>query len=172
MSEPIDSVLRNAVWQQLLDAERLARYHGELADRYQRRQTLIRLAMAGASAIGAIGLIIQVEQWTSPAAILIMIAAVVWDFLHNDGKKAAILYSISVDCGEYETKLRVMWRALDAGPGFDEDTIRTNLLEIEQGMERATARSGYADIRVDEKLNLKTTLEAYTGVEARHATGG
>ena len=179
MSEFIDSRLRNDVWQQLLDSERMVRYYGELADRYRWRQ-MIPKGIMGASAIGGtVGFAAKAIQipslsgeWILLPAVLLMVAAVVWDFMHNDGKKAAILYSVSVECGEYETDLLALWRSVENGTCGENDAVRIRLAEIETGMNRVTDRSGYADISVDERLNAKTTREAYEVVAARFATGG
>ena len=176
---PADSSLRNAVWQQLLDSERMVRYYGEIADRYRWRQMVPRMIMAVAAIGGAVGFAIEAvpefaaaKEWIYIPAILLMIAAVVWDFMHDDGKKAAILYSISVECGEYETELLDLWRSVADGTCTENAAVRTRLLEIEKGMNRVTDRAGYADVRVDEQLNTKTTREAYEVVTARLATGG
>lgn len=179
MSELVDSNLRNDVWQQLLDSERMVRYYGELADRYRRRHRIPRYVMAVSAVGGVVGFALEVrpyfpvaEEWIYVPAILLMIAAVVWDFVHDDGKKAAILYSVSVECGEYETELLDLWRSVADGTSAENASVRARLLEIEKGMNRVTDRAGYADVGVDERLNAKTTREAYEVVAARHATGG
>ena len=178
MSDFVDSRLRNDVWQQLLDSERMVRYYGELADRYRWRQMIPRGIMAASAIGGTAGFVAKAipipslsGEWLLLPSVLLMVAAVVWDFMHNDGKKAAILYSVSVECGEYETELLDLWRSVESWTGEESEPVRTRLAEIERGMNRVTDRAGYADIRVDERLNAKTTREAYEVVAARFATG-
>ena len=82
----MDTTLRNAVWQQLLDAERLVRYYGELTDRYRRWQRIPRYLMGASSVVGAAAIMFETD-WIPNAvflpAFLLIIAAVVWDFMHD-----------------------------------------------------------------------------------------
>ena len=166
----MDATLRNAVWQQLLDAERLLRYYGELADRYRRRKMLPRFLMAASSIAGAAAILLDVEWIPDEAylpAFLLVVAAVVWDFMHDYGGKAAILYSISVECGEFETELQELWRSVDASPPPEEAFVRTRLKDIASAMGRVTARAGYAGIRDDDALIDKTQKEGFEVVVDR-----
>ena len=168
----MDPTLRNAVWQQLLDAERLMRYYGELADRYRRRKMVPRILMAVSSIVGAASIMIDAEWVPDEAylpAFLLVVAAVVWDFMHDDGDKAAILYSISVECGEYETELHELWRLVDAEHPPEESFIRARLKDIESSMDRATARAGYAGVGEDKALIEKTQAEGFRVIADRLA---
>ena len=168
----MDPTLRNAVWQQLLDAERLMRYYGELADRYRRRKMVPRILMAAASIGGAASIMIDAEWLPDEAylpAFLLVVAAVVWDFMHDYGDKAAILYSISVECGEYQTELQDLWRSVDAEHPPEESSIRARLKDIASGMDRVTARVGYASVGEDEALIDKTQAEGFQVLADRFA---
>ena len=169
----MDPTLRNAVWQQLLDAERLTRYYGELADRFRRRHKVPRYLMAASSVAGAAAIMFEavwIPDGAYVPAFLLVIAAVVWDFMHDYGDKAAILYSISVECGEYETELQDLWRSVDAEQPPEEAAIRARLKEIASGMDRVTARAGYAGIGEDEALIDKTQAEGFQVIADRLAT--
>ena len=166
----MDTTLRNAVWQQLLDAERLVRYYGEMTDRYRRWQRIPRYLMGASSVVGAAAIMFETDWIPNGVYLpvfLLIIAAIVWDFMHDYGDKAAILYSISVECGEYETELQDLWRSVDAEQPLEESRIRARLKEIESGMQRVTARAGYAGITVDEKLNEKTQEEGFKVISDR-----
>ena len=166
----MDPTLRNAVWQQLLDAERLMRYYSELTDRYRRRKMVPRILMAASSVGGAASIMIDAEWIPDEAylpAFLLVVAAVVWDFMHDYGDKAAILYSISVECGEYAIELHELWRSVDAAPLHDESFIRARLKEIASGMDRVTARAGYASVGEDQALVDKTQAEGFQVIADR-----
>lgn len=166
----MDPTLRNAVWQQLLDAERLSRYYGKLTDRHRTWQRIPRYLMGVSSVVGAAAIMFETD-WTANAvylpAFLLVIAAVVWDFIHDHGDKAAILHSISVECSEYETELQDLWRSVDAEQPSKESHIRARLKDIESGMQRITSRAGYAGVKVDEKLNEKAQKEGFKVISDR-----
>ena len=168
----MDPTLRNAVWQQLLDAERLMRYYGELANRYRRRKMVPRILMAVSSIGGAASIMIDAEWIPDEAylpAFLLVVAAVVWDFMHDYGDKAAILYAISVECSEYETELQNLWLSVDAEQPPEESFIRARLKELTTGMNRATDRVGYAGIGEDDALIDKTQEEGFQVIANRLA---
>ena len=168
----MDSTLRNAVWQQLLDAERLMRYYNELADRYRKYKMVPRILMAASAVVGA-AVILFDAAWIPDGAylpvFLVVVAAVVWDFMHDYGDKAAILYAISVECGEYETELQDLWRSVEAEHPAEESFIRTRLKEIASGMDRVTARVGYVGVGEDDALIDKTQAEGFQVIADRFA---
>ncbi len=100
---------------------------------------------------------------------LLIIAAVIWDFMSDYGEKAAILNSISVECAELETELKNLWRSVYAESPIEESQINSRLKEIETTMDRVTKRAVYAGILVDEDLNEKSQKEGFEVISDRYA---
>ena len=185
----IEPNLRNALRQAMLDAERLGRYLGSLAEVHRRGHRNLRFILLFAAVGGITGIVeILPVSWAAAAVVvssisgIVIIALVIWDFMAEDGKKAAILHAISIEFGEYELRLRSLWLALnriEPANGDEEEwtaqrikmdhEVQAEIRAIEDGMLRATARAGYADISEDERANQRATDEAYQVVEARFA---
>ncbi len=171
-----DDSLRTAVWQALLDAERLGRYYGIRAAAHQRAHRFRRFVLLFA-AVGGVARFLNVlpEAVTEPisnVASIAIIALVIWDFMLDDGKKAAILHAISVECGEYYLRLDYLWMSLNQAEGTDETVIRAEFHAIQDGMLRTTARAGYAEVTEHDQDNARATTEAYEVVSARFAAHG
>ena len=172
------ALLRLAVWNGLLDAERYVRYYGALAERYRRQHQIPRYIMAVAAVAGAIPIFFK-EQFplgVTAGAILLILAAVAWDLLSDHGRKAAILDAISIECGEYETQLRDLWVSMEQrlaqGKSLDLASIHADLSMIEAAIDRVTARSSLAGVAIDTQLNEKVMSETNEVLTARFTIGG
>ncbi len=130
--------------------------------------------MAVSSIVGAISIFTGNLTWFPVSlylpAFLCIFAAVVWDFMHDYGEKAAILNSISVECAELETELKDLWRSVYAESPIDEFQINSRLKEIETTLDRVTKRAVYAGILVDEELNEKSQEEGFKVISDRYAS--
>ena len=181
----MNQALYNDVWQQLLDAEKCYRYYNGLADRYRKRQKYPRGIMAASSVVGAVSVcardlnelavneladLLYVPVYV-PGLFIMFLAvfvAVAWDHVHDDGKKAAILYSISVECAELETESKELWRSVSMELPIDEVQVKSRLEEIERKLDRVTSRSAFYGIPVDEKLNEKSQEEGFKVISDRY----
>ena len=180
------STLRDAIWSQLLDSERAFRYYNELSGRYRRWHAAPRYLMLASSLAGALIGVVSVLGFDMGidadgahvftigvylSALLLVIAAVLWDFMHDFGQKAMISYGISEDCERLNVKLRYIWRT-DTESDVDSDDFSRQLREIDMDLGRVTARAGYANIGLDKALNEKAEKEAYAIVSEDMATDG
>lgn len=175
--------LRNAIWDQLLDAEKCSRYYAKLADRYRRhhrrpRYITLTASIAGTALSAASMLDIKLEWWgidwstagVYMAVFLLMAAAMLWDFVYDSGHKSAVFDSISSRCAECETKLRQLWRQTDTDTPVDSDSLSRELMEIEMHMQHITERADDLNVGIDEELNKQTEKEAFTVLSERLAT--
>ena len=168
------STLRDAVWHQLLDADRCARYYSALSDRYRKYHNSPRYITLIASVIGA-GLsaasILDVDlewlglDWGTAGVFLfvflVMGAVSTWDFVQDCGHKSAVLGGISSACAECETRLRHLWRELDdTDAPVDSEALNIKLKEIETEMDRVTARAGVVNVGIDGQLNIRVEEES------------
>ena len=165
--------LRDAVWDQLLDADRCVRYYNALSDRYRKYHNNSRYITLIASVIGA-GLsaasILDINlKWLGfdlgAAGVflfvfLVMVAVATWDFVQDCGYKSAVLGDVSRECAQYETRLRQLWRELDTQESVDSDAFSIELKEIETEMDRVIARVSNLNVGVDRKLNARMEKES------------
>ena len=88
---------RNDAWYELLDIARLVRYYEALSDRYRRNHTIVRFLLLAAAASGiaaVVDLLPKTMQSVSGALVALL---VMWDFVSDYAKKAAVLHAISVE---------------------------------------------------------------------------
>lgn len=164
--------LRGAVWQAMLDAERYGRYYGYRAETHRRWYVGLRYGLMFA-AVGGVTSIVGIlpDNWQPVIAAVtgvVVVALVTWDFMSEDGKKAAILHAICIECGEFDLRLRAIWT--DVVRLDEDEELRKAWAEvraIEESMLRMTARAGYAGVREDDAENKRATEEAYKVVVDR-----
>ena len=171
-----DASLRLAVWQSLLDAARFERYYGIRAETHRRHHRVLRFILLFV-AVGGMARLLDVLPPTivgpvAEVASIAIVGIVIWDFMADDGKKAAILHAISIECGEFELRLRSLWMSLNSGEDVDESAIRQELYAIEDGLLRVTARPGHADIAEHDRDNKRAAEDAYQNISDRFAPEG
>ena len=167
----IEGVIRDAVWQTLLDAERFVRYYGARADHHRRLHRNVRFTLLFAAAVGGVsGIAVLVPapfSYLSGLAGLVLIALVVWDSMADDGKKAAMLHAIAIECGEHALRVNSLWMTVNLPDDGDESAVLEELERIREGMLRTTARAGYVDVAEDDGENERAAKAAYEDVLGR-----
>ena len=160
---------RNEVWQELLDAARSVRYYETLSDRHRFKHSIVRFLLL-ASAAGGISALLDLlpenVQLISGALVALL---VVWDFMADYARKAAILHTISVECSDLENKLQALWRDVNREDA-DDGEIRRRIEELARRAPEVTGRAGGADIREDRTLNQKCAESAYRTTAERYAS--
>ena len=94
---------------------------------------------------------------------------VVWDFIADYAKKAAVLHAISLECSALEIEWRELWADVNERDLDDSEARRKNQRLARRALE-VTGRAGHADIRENRKLNEKCEKVAYRVVEDRYAS--
>ena len=105
------------------------------------------------------------------SALLLVIAAILWDFMYDYGQKTAVSLAISNDCEYISVKLRHLWRRTDTESDVDSEALSQQLQEIDMDLGRITARAGYANIGLDKNLNERAEREAHAVVRESLSTG-
>ncbi|MCY4661189.1 MAG: hypothetical protein OXF93_15500 [Acidobacteria bacterium] len=161
---------RNAVWQEMLDAARLARYYDSMSSRQQRWNRGVRLVLLASATAGiAAGMNALPESFrvVSGAVIGILVA---WDFLADHANKAAVLGSIRRECNEAEVELAALWGEIQADSVEDNDARRM-LADLARRVTRATDRAGSAHIPTNDRLNVRCEEAAFKALADRYAEG-
>ena len=169
-TKPSDPQVRNAVWQQLLDAERYSRYYGALSDRHRNCYRWLRFFLLFA-AVGGIARFLDLFPasfaWISELSAIVIIALVIWEFMADYSTKAAILHTITIECGELQNDLDHLWLSLDQHSVGTPEVI-DGLQRIDDAFTRLTARAGYAGVSQDTTLNQSVTEDAYKVIHDRY----
>ena len=93
--------------------------------------------------------------------------AVIWDFIANYGKKAAILHTICLECGAIENELRELWTDIDTNTA-NEDEIRASHKRLVQRLHNVTGWAGHADISVNNQMNEESEKFANSIMDQRY----
>ena len=160
--------VRSIVWQEYLDAARLVRYYEALSDKYRRNHFIVRFLLLAAAASGIAALLEILPAIAQLIATAFVALIVVWDFVSDYARKAAILHAISTECSELETEWQELWTEIN------EDEIGTaEVLWKNRRLSRrifgVTSWAGVADIRENQKLNEKCAESAYKIMVDRYA---
>ena len=166
----VSETTRREVWNEFLDAARLMRYYAELSDRHRRRRQYVQwlllfLALGGVSHF--LDLLPDSADWIAGLTSIGIAAAVAWDFMADDAKKAAVLHSISVECGDIEMQWRELWLAIDQEQTSDEE-VRRRFRDLSDRLLRTTSRAGEIEVQEDSRLNEASTKIAYQVMTDRY----
>ena len=161
---------RNAVWQELLDAARLVRYYEALSDRYRRNHWAVRLVLLLAASSEIVALLALLPENMRQSVQLVaggfIALTVIWDFVSDYARKAAVLHAIGMECSAVEIELKSLWSEI--GSISDNEAQRRNT-QLMRRISDATGWAGQADIREDSKLNRKCATAAYKIMEDQYA---
>ena len=162
---------RNAVWQELLDVARLVRYYEALSDRHRRNHIIVRFLLLVAAASGIAALLDQLPAIAQLIAGGLIAVLVVWDFVSDYAKKAAVLHVISLECSALEVEWRELWADINDNESNTTDAeARGKNRKLALRISEVTGWAGHADIREDRKLNEKCEETAYRVVADWYAT--
>ena len=156
-------IIRNEVWQNYLNASRLARYYSALADRYKSIYILSKAILNIPLLTHAILLFGLPPEIVGLVIVLRNIA----NFIFNFAKKAKVLNLVSQECSSLENEYRDLWLAVENDELSDRE-VRERINQIEKKMIDVTNGSSNLKIKVDHKLNEKCTIETYKVMTDRY----
>jgi len=159
---------RNEVWQDLLDVSRLVRYYDALSDVHRRNHAIIRFVLLAAAAGGIASLLDLLPPIAQLAASGFIALVVAWDFASDYARKAAVLHTISLECGLLEIEWRDLWNDAN-NPDASDDEVRERNAQLSRRIAGATGRAGDAGIRENRKLNEECERAAYRIIEDKYA---
>lgn len=160
--------IRNEIWQERLDAERLVRYYEVLAERHRLRHLWIRIILLLAAIGGAVSLLKVIPQIFQLIAGLSVIVLVAVDFAFNGARKSAVLNLIQIECRALGNE----WESLWIGPEqISDDDARRENERLARRLSEVTGWAGHAEVGEDQKLNVKCEELAYNVMRERYASG-
>ena len=167
---------RNAIWQDLWDAERYSRYYSSLSDVYRRRHKLIRFATLASVLVEATVSVSFVSIGVEVVWATIFIAAIValgivigilvaWDALANYAESAAALSWVSVDCAALNSEWTDLWLKIESY-GIDEQEVHSRRRELIRRFNTIATR---IDVHLDEKINEASAEDAAKVLQEKYA---
>lgn len=158
---------RNEVWQNYLDASRLARYYSVLADRSKSiyifsRAILILPLLTGVALL--FDLLPEIVVLVVGAVIASLVIA---DLMFDFPKRASVLKLVSQECGRLENEYSDLWQAMESGDLSDGE-IREKINQIEKKLIEITNKPDDLYITVDHRLNRKCAIETYKVMANRY----
>ena len=153
-------MIREEVWDQMLEAECLVRYYDTLTKRYRNRHKWLR-AFILFDAMLAIGFLLKpLDPIASVIVGVLLAVAVVWDVIADYASKIALLSIICMECMQVLNDLRFLWEDVDQEI-VDEPTLRQRSHALTKKLTDVTSRAIPANISGPKALYEKEAEEAY-----------
>ena len=167
---------RNAIWQDMWDAERYSRYYGSLSDSYRRRHKLTRFATLASVLVEATISVSYIGTGVSGMWATVFLALIVglgiaiailvtWDATANYAGDAVALSWISVDCALLNAQWADLWLDIESF-AIDEDEARSRQRELIRKFNTFAVR---IDVDLDEKTNEISASEASEVLREKYA---
>ena len=159
---------RNEIWEEFLDASRLARYYGKLESRneiWYVGNRLLLLAFSLGGIVALFDILPDAVRVTIGALISLLIAL---EYVFNFGQKAAVLRYICISCAEIEDQWRYLWNRIENNR-VDETEIWREREELSRRCLQVTSKARELGVRDSNRINEKSAEEAYRVMEDRYA---
>ena len=167
---------RNAIWQDLWDAERYYRYYSALSDSYRRRHRLTRFATLASVLVEATISISYISADVAGILATIFLTVIVmlgiaiailvaWDATSNYAGDAVALSWVSVDCASLNAEWADLWLDIESF-AIDEEEARSRQRELIRKFNTIAAR---IDVDLDEKTNEASAADAVKVLREKYA---
>ena len=158
----VTELIRNAVWQGMLDAERCVGYSGLLYGRYKKVHRLITLVVLS-SALAGVGVLAAhlpvVIQHIASAVIGFL---VVWDSIAGYARKSEVVGLVNSECAALVIEYQNLWLSLGhVDESADDAQAKRELARLSEKTSKAIDRLTLAGINENQKLNQRSTEDAY-----------
>ena len=167
---------RNAIWQDLWDAERYSRYYSSLSDVYSRRHRLTRFATLASVLVEATVSVSYISTGVDGVWATIFLALIValgvaiavlvaWDATSNYARYAVALSWVSVDCAALKLEWADLWQDIESY-AIDEQEARSRQSELIRRFNTIATR---VDVDLDEKINEASAEDAVRVLKEQYA---
>ncbi len=162
-------MLRDEIWNQLVDAERLVRYYGDLARYYNRCRWILRGAILLFCMTGITAFVESLPEWINLIVAAFLAGAVVWDAVMNYEKKAALLGIICVRCDRMLNQWRDLWNEVEREELLAEDALEEKFRHLRDDMTDVTEWATLCGISEHKRIHEKATKAAYETIQGYYA---
>ena len=166
---PVTAQTRNAVWNELIDAERHIRYCGALSRRYQCWDRTIKILLLGFAASGFTSLVAQWPVTIQHVATIAIVLVVAWDLLLGYERKYATLEWVIFECQCLKNEYQDLWLSLGhVDAHADDDKVTREISRLAARSTRVLDRAKLESSE-DRALNQRVTEESYKVEASRYA---
>lgn len=162
----VNDNLRKEIWYGLYDSVRCSRYYSALTDRYQRNQTIIRIALLIVACGGMVAFFDLLSMhWygrVEPIFGLLLAVTVAVDFYFDFGKKATELHVVTMECINIENQYRTLWRH---HRNLNDEAAEKKLLELDSKLLQITSMSKKIGVQTNKSLHDRCADSAYAILE-------
>ena len=170
------TVTRRKTWYNMLEVVRLARYYEAMSNRYRSCNQIIRTVLL-VSATGITADVFNflpflpaaVQEWTKGILGILVIVAIVAEFVMEFGSKAELLRLVSAQCSELTSEWEKLWADLNS-PDANDDDIRFRDAELDARLTIATDRAD-AKVTQNKKVNRASVEPADKWITTRFGDG-
>ena len=163
----VTEATRRAVWNDLLDVSRVARYAEAMGSQYRVRHLFIRLGLLVAASGSMATLLDAIGGHWRIGFGLAVAALIAADFMFDYATKIAVLSSTKRECNVLEAEWRELWLDVDSPESTDAEIRRRNR-ELVRQFERATSPMD-EQVRVSHRTNVRCTRAAFEVTRERYA---
>ena len=163
------------LWGLYYDLERTCRYYEVIHFRATRWFLCLRIGTLTLLAVGAIALLnllpLLEDTYAAIVAGLLAVALAsltVVDFALNLQRRAAIALSVKVSLAHLRVDVENLWREAYRHGKLTEEELRPRLRDLTLHWQELEGMAKAHDILTDDKLNKKTSEEAYQVLEERY----
>lgn len=157
-------MLRNEIWNQLLDAERLVRYYANRSQHYNMICWIMRGALWLLYIVGISAYFKFLPLYLNIILAVLLAVATVLNAVMGFEEKAAILRGISSRCNRLLDQCRDLWLETEEGI-VEDDILRMKYRYLRDEQTAATEWAGLFGIPEDDDLNEKMAKKAFSIVE-------
>ncbi len=157
-------MLRDEVWKQLNNAERLFRYYYELSQYYDVRERRLRGTILFSYIAGASAIFEVIPREATFVFAPLVIVATVWDMTMRYGEKAALLRVICTRCDRLLGQWKELWVELE-DEVIENDSLWMKYRYLRDEETASSQLSVLFGIKKHERISEEAEEEAYSYTE-------
>ena len=162
-------MMRDEIWNQLVDAERLVRYYGDLAQHYNRCSWILRGVILLFCMAGITALLERIPEWANLIVYAVLAGAIVSEAIMNYEKKAALVGIIYIRCDKLLDQWRDLWNEIDRAEPVDEEVIQEKYRRLRNDLTDVTGWVALCGISEHKRIHKKATKKAYETIQGYYA---
>ena len=158
-------MLRNDIWDELIDCDRITRYYKRRHRNFSRASNFVKLSIIFLG-MGEVVLILQKLQIVSIIASVAIAVAVAMEFVFRFGEKSIILGITSTKSERLLDRIRSLWTEVEENYHYldihteREELIRQKLITLREERTSLSELSSSQGISVNDRINKKCHEEA------------
>lgn len=135
----VTDTIRTSIWDNMVEADRIAKYYGCVRSRYSFQHTSVRLLLALSGGLTALSIIFQWEWAAMPISSgLAVVGLVILDFMADRQGKAKEVHLAQISLDRIVSSYRTLWLQVEDST-IDSQQARTEIDRLESEVDRITA---------------------------------